>query len=232
MAGWIKRSFSGVSRMALALAMFLAGMGGGVGLVSAIAQDADETIYACVHKNSGSPRIVPEGTSCKGNEHALNWSMGGSKILTGEDIEDGSLASNDVTANYGVGTSGPEGYVSGDKQMATVVIDIPFGDDGSSNSHAVLISGNAMAHCPNQNGCGGILTWQLSTASPVTLEPARTQYYGAVLNGVVTLPTNEIVVLPSGQHTIALDMFREESLYSDFYFDSARLTAVDLGKQP
>jgi hypothetical protein len=212
--------------------MFLAGMGGGVGLVSAIAQDVDETIYACVHKNSGSPRIVPEGTSCKDNEHALNWSMGGSKILTGEDIEDGSLASNDVTANYSVGTSMPEGYVSGAKQMATVVIDIPFGDDGSSNSHAVLISGNAMVRCPNEYGCGGVLTWQLSTTANVMLEPARTQYHGAMLHGVVTLPINEIIVLPSGQHTVSLDMFRDDSLYSHFYFDSARLTAVDLGKQP
>lgn len=69
--------------MALALAMFLTGMGAGMGLLSATAQDEGEQIFACVNAKSGAVKIVDEGTSCKKGEEALVWDVTGPQGLQG-----------------------------------------------------------------------------------------------------------------------------------------------------
>lgn len=239
----MQRLVSRVSRSVIALAMLLAGMGIGMGLLSATARDAEETVYACVNKNTGAPRIVAEGTNCKKHEHGLAWSVGNSSViepLTGEDIQDGSLSSNDVSANYARAgaTNNPPNVVftnQGFTTAVTVEITIPHGDDGSSVDHAVLISGDMMIHCWDDTDCAGTVRWHLrDSLRGVFSETGRVVYPWTLPSyDVGTLPVNEIVVLPSGSHSLSLEVaYKADTELGSLEVDSARLTAVDLGKQP
>jgi hypothetical protein len=95
------------SNVLASIALFAA-MGGGAWAVSAIPA-ADGVIYGCVHKKTGSLRVVKKGKRCKKRERKISWNASGQAGGQGARGDTGSQGSPGVSGS--AGTPGAAGAV-------------------------------------------------------------------------------------------------------------------------
>lgn len=70
---------------------------------------AENTVYACVHKN-GNPTLVAEGTACKPNETLVSWNIVGPRGEKGDTGPQGPQGPQGETGLQGPqGETGPQG---------------------------------------------------------------------------------------------------------------------------
>src|SRR4051794_14820286 len=64
-------------RLVVVAAMFIAGLGLGLGAMHALAGPDTTTINACVQKSSGNVRIPQDGKGCTNTESPTSWNVVG-----------------------------------------------------------------------------------------------------------------------------------------------------------
>lgn len=207
-----RRPVHRLSRLVLSVAVVLAALAGGLGVLSATAQ-GENLIYGCAHKTSGILRIVGGPGQCGSNEKGLTWSAGATTAamqwndiegippgvesqvahdvqcagcVSSSDIADLSITADDLDTASVTTVKLADGSVTTDKLLAGSVTTAKLADESVTAMKLAWNSVNGYVHIQDETISTDDLANFSVTNRKLAAGSVQGGFEGVILDGSIT----------------------------------------------